>query len=103
MADYFALLLILAIAFTGLLLNFYAKPYLVDIKAFMLGLMAFKPETIPAEPLFLIHFTLVLVLLAYFPFSKLLHSGGMFFSPTINQVDNCWEKRHINPWGHNYK
>lgn len=103
MADYFALLLIFTIAFTGLLLKYYTKPYLVDIKAFILGLTTFKLETVPADPLFLIHFTLVMVLLAYFPFSKLLHSGGIFFSPTINQVDNCWEKRHINPWEPNYK
>jgi hypothetical protein len=33
-----------------------------------------------------------------FPFSKLLHAPGLFFSPTRNQADNPREKRHIAPW-----
>ena len=97
-ADYFVLLLLFAIAFTGFLLSDYTRPYLVDIKAFTLGLMTFKFHAIPTEPLFLIHFSLVLILLVYFPFSKLVHSCGIFFSPTLHQIDDCWKKRHINPW-----
>ena len=30
-----------------------------------------------------------------FPFSKLLHAPGVFFSPTRNQVDNAREQRHL--------
>ena len=30
-----------------------------------------------------------------FPFSKLLHAPGVFFSPTRNQVDNPREQRHL--------
>jgi len=30
-----------------------------------------------------------------FPFSKLLHAPGVFFSPGRNQVDNAREKRHV--------
>ena len=30
-----------------------------------------------------------------FPFSKLLHAPGVFFSPTRNQADNPREKRHL--------
>jgi hypothetical protein len=33
-----------------------------------------------------------------FPYSKLLHAPGLFFSPTRNQVDNPREKRHVAPW-----
>jgi hypothetical protein len=33
-----------------------------------------------------------------FPYSKLLHMPGLFFSPSRNQVDNPREKRHIAPW-----
>jgi hypothetical protein len=33
-----------------------------------------------------------------FPFSKLLHAPGLFFSPTRNQVDNPRERRHVAPW-----
>jgi hypothetical protein len=33
-----------------------------------------------------------------FPFSKLLHAPGLFFSPSRNQADNPREKRHIADW-----
>ena len=47
--------------------------------------------------MFLIHFSLVMLLLIYFPFSKLVHSVGIFFSPTRNQIDNSRKKRW-GPW-----
>jgi len=34
-------------------------------------------------------------LMIIFPFSKLLHAPGVFFSPSRNQVDNAREKRHV--------
>jgi len=46
----------------------------------------------------MIHLSLVLVLMLVFPFSKLLHAPGVFFSPGRNQVDNPREKRHPAPW-----
>jgi nitrate reductase gamma subunit len=33
-----------------------------------------------------------------FPYSKLLHAPGIFFSPSRNQVDNPREQRHLAPW-----
>jgi hypothetical protein len=33
-----------------------------------------------------------------FPFSKLLHAPGVFFSPTRNQTDNPREQRHLSAW-----
>ena len=36
--------------------------------------------------------------MAVFPFSKLLHAPGLFFSPTRNQADDSRERRHIAPW-----
>jgi hypothetical protein len=33
-----------------------------------------------------------------FPFSKLLHAPGLFFSPTRYQVDNPRERRHVVAW-----
>jgi nitrate reductase gamma subunit len=56
------------------------------------------PQPLPADPLLLIHLSLVLVLMFVFPFSKLLHAPGVFFSPTRNQVDNAREVRHLAPW-----
>ena len=101
LADYFALALIFGIAVTGLFMKFYARPFMVDVKGFVYGLVSLNFSTVPTEPVFLLHFTLVMTLLAYFPFSKLIHAGGIFFSPTRHQCDNPREKRHINPWASN--
>ena len=98
--DYFALVLLGAIAGTGIMVSYWALAYLVDVKAFTIGLMTLRPVPPPKHPLFLVHFTLVLVLMIYFPFSKLLHAGGIFFSPTQNQPYEIQKrgKRYANPW-----
>lgn len=83
--DYYALVLLGGIAATGILMSYWMKVYLVDVKAFTLGLLTLQPVAPPRHPLFLIHFLLVVALMLYFPFSKLLHAGGIFFSPTRNQ------------------
>lgn len=97
-ADYFVLLLIISIGLTGLLLKYFVRINLVDVKAFMLGLLTFSPVQMPDSTLFMIHFSLVLVLLVYFPFSKLMHAWGVLISPTRAQVDNPREVRHVTPW-----
>ncbi len=83
--DYLALALLGAIAGSGIMVSYWAHAYLVDVKAFMLGLLTLNPVPPPFHPLFLIHFLLVIGLMIYFPFSKLLHAGGIFFSPSRNQ------------------
>jgi hypothetical protein len=45
----------------------------------------------------------VSTLLAYFPFSKLVHMGGIFLSPTRNLSNNSRIARHINPWNYPVK
>ncbi|GAB4545944.1 MAG: sulfate reduction electron transfer complex DsrMKJOP subunit DsrM [Anaerolineae bacterium] len=98
--DYFALFLLGAIAGTGIMVSYWAHVYLVDVKAFILGLLTLHPVPPPLHPLFLIHYLLVLVLLLYFPFSKLLHAGGIIFSPSRNQPYQIQKpgKRYVNPW-----
>ena len=98
--DYFALGLLAAIAGSGIMVSYWAHVYVVDVKAFLLGLLRLHPVAPPNHPLFLIHYLLVLTLLLYFPFSKLLHAGGIFLSPSRNQP---WQvqkrgKRYVNPW-----
>lgn len=80
--DYFALTLLGVITATGLTVSYWLHVNLVDVKSFMLGLMTFHPTAVPRHPLFLIHLFCVLLLMLYFPFSKLLHAGGVFFSPS---------------------
>jgi nitrate reductase gamma subunit len=83
--DYFALVLLGLIAATGIVVKYWLHVNLVDVKAFALGLLTLHPVAPPQHALFLLHFTLVALLMLYFPFSKLLHAGGIFFSPTHNQ------------------
>ena len=52
------------------------------VKAFMLGLMRLDIQPLPADPLLLLHLSLVALLMLIFPISKLLHAPGLFFSPT---------------------
>jgi len=97
-SDHLMLLLLIAIAASGLLMRFVAHTDIVALKGFVLGLVYLAPQPLPADLLLLIHLSLVLVLMFVFPFSKLLHAPGVFFSPTRNQVDNAREVRHLAPW-----
>jgi nitrate reductase gamma subunit len=104
--DYFPLFLLMGIVFTGILMRFYIRTN-VDINAIKqlaFGLVTFSP-TIVAEisSLFYVHLFLVCTLLAYFPFSKLMHMGGVFLSPTRNLANNSRMVRHINPWNPDIK
>lgn len=97
-SDHLMLLLIISIAATGLLMKFVSHTDVVAVKSFMLGMLTFNIQPIPESPLLLVHLGLVAVLMIIFPFSKLLHAPGVFFSPTLNQVDNAREHRHIADW-----
>lgn len=97
--DYFALVLLGAIAGSGIVMSYWLHVYIVDVKAFILGLMTFQPVPPPQHWLFLVHFILVCLLMIYFPWSKLLHAGGVFFSPTRGQPYQIQQagKRYVNP------
>jgi nitrate reductase gamma subunit len=99
LSDYFPLLLIITIVISGILMRYFVKVDVVGIKELAMGLISFAP-VIPEgiSVLFYIHIFLVSVLLAYFPFSKLLHMAGVFLSPTRNLANNNRMKRHVNPW-----
>jgi nitrate reductase gamma subunit len=55
------------------------------------------------SPVFMVHLLLVSTLAAYLPFSKLMHMGGIFLSPTRNLANNNRSQRHINPWNYPVK
>jgi len=97
-SDYLMLLLLIGIAASGLMMKYVARTDIIAVKAFVLGLLRFDWQPLPADPVLLVHLGLVLLLMFIFPFSKLLHAPGVFFSPTRNQVDNPREKRHLAPW-----
>jgi nitrate reductase gamma subunit len=98
-SDYFPLLLIMSIAVTGILMRYFTKVDIVSVKELAVGLFSFQP-IVPEGigVMFYLHFFLVSVLIAYFPFSKLMHLAGVFLSPTRNLANNNRMKRHVNPW-----
>ncbi len=97
-SDHLHLALLLAIGLTGLGMRFVRHTDIVAVKAFMLGLMRFDIQPLPADPILLVHLALVALLMFVFPISKLLHAPGLFFSPTRNQADTSREQRHVAAW-----
>ena len=98
-ADYFPLFLILGIAITGLLLRHVVRTDITAVKQLAMGLVSFRFAALgDLHWLFYGHLFLVCVLFAYFPYSKLMHLGGVFLSPTRNMANNNRMVRHINPW-----
>lgn len=97
-SDHLMLALLVAIGATGLAMRFGIHTDIVALKAFALGLVRFDWQPLPIDAVLLLHLGLVAALMAVFPFSKLLHAPGLFFSPTRNQPDDPRERRHVTPW-----
>lgn len=87
-SDHLMLGLLLAIATTGMLMKYAAPVNVIAVKQFVRGVIFLDWQPLPASALLALHIALASVLLLVFPFSKLLHAPGLFFSPTRNQVDN---------------
>jgi len=100
-SDYFPLFLIFGIALSGIFMRYITKIDVTAAKQLTLGLITFRP-IIPegVGALFFVHIFFVSVLLAYFPFSKLMHLGGIFLSPTRNMPTDTRARRHVNPWNY---
>jgi len=100
-SDYFPLFLIFGIAFSGILMRYFSKVDVVGVKEMAMGLVTLHPHIVEGiGAIFYVHVFFVSILLAYFPFSKLMHLGGIFLSPTRNMVNNNRAVRHINPWNY---
>jgi len=97
-SDHLMLALLLAIAGSGLAMKFALHTDVAAVKSFALGLLRLDWQPLPQDALLYLHLGLVALLLLVFPFSKLLHVPGVFFSPGLNQVDNPREVRHLAPW-----
>ena len=98
-ADYLPLFLLLGLVLSGIWMRYFTRIDTVAVKQLALGFVTFSP-VIPREvgPLFFVHLFLLAVLVAYFPFSKLMHMGGVFLSPTRNLANTNRMRRHVNPW-----
>ena len=103
-SDYFAVFLLLGVAITGVLMRLIYKADLVAVKEWMMKLLSLDPTRPQGISLFFyVHLFLVCVLIAYFPFSKLMHMAGTFLSPTKNLKNTSRMEKHINPWNHPVK
>jgi nitrate reductase gamma subunit len=97
-ADYLALYLLLGVALSGILMRYFTKVDLLAAKQLALGLVTLRPTVPEGIGLaFYVHVFFVSVLFAYFPFSKLMHMGGVFLSPTRNMPNDNRKRRHVNP------
>ncbi len=97
-SDHLMLALLVMIGISGLMMKFVSHTDIVAVKVFFLGLMRFDLQPLPADGPLYVHLALVAALAIVFPYSKLLHAPGIFFSPTRNQVDNPREARHLADW-----
>lgn len=97
-SDHLMLVLLMAIALSGLTMTFAVPTDVIAVKSFFLGLMNFNWQALPSSVVLYVHLLMVALLLLVFPVSKLLHAPGVFFSPSRNQADNPREKRHIAAW-----
>jgi nitrate reductase gamma subunit len=102
--DYFPLFLLFAIGTTGILTRYFFRVDLIKVKQLAMGLISFHP-VVPEGigVIFFIHLLLVSTLFAYFPFSKLMHAGGVLLSPTRNLPNDSRIVRHLNPWNYPVK
>jgi nitrate reductase gamma subunit len=97
-SDFLMLIMLIFIGISGLVMQYLVHPDIIAIKQFFLNWMGFSIGELPLSFPLVVHLSLVALLMLVFPFSKLLHAPGVFFSPTRNQVDNPREHRHIADW-----
>lgn len=115
-SDHLMLVLLIAIAGSGLAMKYAVHTDIVALKEFVLGIVYFDWSPLPGTGVgespnivLLIHLFLVAVLMIIFPFSKLMHAPGLFFCPTRNQTDDpraesglrSHESRHVAQWALN--
>lgn len=81
-SDYAMLLLLLVIGASGLLLRYGTHANIFAVREFMLGWLALSPTALPENLTLYVHIFSVVVLAVVFPFSKLIHFPGYYFSPS---------------------
>jgi nitrate reductase gamma subunit len=84
-SDYVHLFLLIAIATLGNIMRLIPEYYVgyAPVREYVAGLFLFQPHPMPDSLLFMVKYTLVMVLMIIFPFSKLMHSFGFFWERWI--------------------
>lgn len=65
--NFLILALVLFTALTGVLMRFYARPDVVEVKSFVIGMLALDPQDLPRNYLLVSHFLSALVLVPLLP------------------------------------
>jgi nitrate reductase gamma subunit len=98
-ADYAVLALLLGVAGTGVVMRYFVRTDVVAVKEFASGVASFGPVALRSpDTLFVVHLVLACVLVAILPFTKMVHSVGVFFSPTRNVPNDTRTRRHVSSW-----
>ena len=97
-SDHLMLVLLIGIGLSGLSMKYIWHTDVVALKVYMRGLLTLQWQPLPTDPGLLLHLLLVLILMAIFPFSKLLHGPALAYTPARNMKDTPREERHIAPW-----
>ncbi len=85
--DYGVLILLLFILMTGNAMRFFTHFEIAEVQLYFRTLFSTAPTQVPHDPLFLLHYLMVQLLLIYFPFGKFLHVPGVFYSRTLLAKD----------------
>ena len=103
-SDYLALLLIGAVVLSGIITHVFFRVDVVSVKQLAVSVLTFRPAVPEGIGFFFyVHLFLICLLIAYFPFSKMMHAAGVFLSPTRNLMNNSRSERHVNPWNYPVK
>jgi nitrate reductase gamma subunit len=85
--DYFVLVLLLLILVTGNAMRFLTHFDITGVQAYFASLFSGGEILVLHDPMFLLHFSLVQLLIIYMPFGKFLHIPGIFYSRTLLAKD----------------
>jgi len=85
--DYIVMVLLLLILITGNIMRFYTHFDIALARTYFATLFSFQPVQVPGDPIFLLHFFLVQLLVIVLPFGKLLHIPGIFYSKALVAKD----------------
>ena len=97
--DFFPLFLPLGVVIAGIAMRYFFRVDIEGVKEVAMGLVTLHPVVIAGiGSIFYVHLFLASVLIGYFPWSKLMHAGGIVLSPTRNQANDSRAVRHVNPW-----
>lgn len=86
-SDYLHVILLLAIAMSGVGLRRLWPADVTAVGQFLRGALSLQWQPLPEGTALMVHVSLVIVLMLVFPLSKLLHGVGVVMSPTFNQRD----------------